>query len=101
MLYTVFSVVAEFFQIFRLLWPERSETIWQQWSSYSRTASVEEHTIPAMLSKTMGMNCSPRALMQHLASFDLEKLRYECGRSVQWEVLPLKLKNRLKMGVPG
>jgi hypothetical protein len=30
LLYTVFSVVAEFFQIFRLLWPERPETIWQQ-----------------------------------------------------------------------
>jgi hypothetical protein len=30
LLYTVFSVVAEYFQIFWLLWPESSETIWQQ-----------------------------------------------------------------------
>jgi hypothetical protein len=33
---TVVAVVAEFFRIFLLLWPERFETIWQQCPSFCR-----------------------------------------------------------------
>jgi hypothetical protein len=40
LLHKVCSVVAEFFQIFRLLWPERSETIWQQCFSATTNAAL-------------------------------------------------------------
>jgi hypothetical protein len=39
---TTFAVVVEFFQIFRLLWPESFEKIWRQWLVYPENQSHEQ-----------------------------------------------------------
>jgi hypothetical protein len=63
---------------------------------YPHAPGIAPHKdIPYILSKTMGMNCSPRALMKHLASFDLSKLSPEWVCFVSWNVLPKHLQKRL------
>jgi hypothetical protein len=57
--------------------------------------------VPHIIAKTMGMNCTPRELMMHLASFDLRKVDPAWVRFVDWSVLPKTLRNRLKMGIAG
>jgi hypothetical protein len=70
--------------------------------AYPTSATKQQgQDVPHIIAVTMGMTCSPRALMKHLASFDLRKVDPSWVKYVDWSVLPRKLKNRLKMGIAG